>query len=371
MFVLCPTSVILVVLRVVARIKRSEFRKSDYINVATCLLSIIYLGVSIVLIGAISQLLSGKTLAQHINTTIVALIFLVGESLIIPLTKMSIVFLLLEIEYDRKRILVLRALVVMLSAQSLILPLMSVFTCGDTPDGRDWTILTGVVPATESLRCVPPVAIVFLRTFCSGVAELTIFALAIILVSLLRLSAWQKAGVLFSFALGIVLCVASALGAYYENLSYDLYKKHKAEEATLRFFYAHVWLAVEIYFGIILAALMPIRAQFVRAMKQILRFMGWSVSSQKAEVGEDCEITRLGIEPSSTRSEEESDVEAKSEGTLTTSTILTSYASLKTPETLWSPSFSVHKSSGDSNFIETVDMKDDSLETRKASLYAV
>lgn len=280
-----------VILRLAARIKRSEIRASDYLLGFTWVLSLLYLTVSMTVTGSRLGILLPPGLTQKSLAKVIAaerahaLLFLTTPCITVPLAKMSMILLLLEIDYDRTRILVLRSLFLLSAVQGVTLTLFAMFTCGRTSYSESWSLLTSITMESESPICVSPLATVFLRTIVTGLIELGVFVVSLKLVSLLRVCRWQKIGLFSAFSIGIILCIADILGACFEYSAYETFMKTPLPAAR-RFFVGRICVSVEIYLGILLAAILPIRAQTLEFLHRGLHAIGLCRKESK-EVPED------------------------------------------------------------------------------------
>lgn len=266
---------ILVLLRILARARRSALQISDGMLLFTWTITILYFIASVrnevYLAGVVSRQAKGTTLSKNFEThgMIDVVLFEMAQCITVPLSTMSVTLLLIEIEFDKRRLRVLQTLIIFLVIQAFMTCLVVVFTSSRTPSGHPWTVFhPRTLDLTQAHTCVAKTTLVSIRTSCSIIAEITIFVMALVLVAKLRVNSRQKFGLILSFGLGLITCFTSVLSAYYEREAFVLMRKDFLESAK-KFFISHTFGAIEINIGLALAAALPIRAQILRFIQRL------------------------------------------------------------------------------------------------------
>lgn len=297
-------SSILVLLRVLARIKRSEFRKTDLILVAAWGATLNFTIFSIVNQKFMDKIL--RKTRDHIEPSvdlvnrelIGIVIFQASQALMVLLAKISMVLLLLDIDYDRVRLNVLKALVICLSFGTLMTVLSATFSCHITSRKQYWSVLAPNTPLEDGpKKCLPFATSLVMRTVFSALAEFVLFTLAVIMIRMLRVSKWQKFGLLCTFAVGSLSCIASALSVYYSILGNSAVSDLLI--AARYYLISHTFSVLETHSCIAIAALLPIRAQVAKVINQLFRGMKRPSISQEAALVRSSDTSDPGITESS------------------------------------------------------------------------
>ena len=256
------------ILRLVTRYQRSRVRWSDSIALLALISSTLYFVTSIKVARAEHWVYSSSfgTFPSHSAIHLHELVRVAS----ISLAKASVVMLLFEIQPTGKLRMMLVALVCFIGLQILVEEVSVLFMCIGMPHGT-WTLLDSrVVPFGSPAQCIPYQRLIVIYAALNCIVELGTFAIAIHIVSKLKVTRRQKVGLGLTFALGLLTVVASIVTSVLQFQAYtDVLKPQTHQRGLDRFGFANAWSAIEVYLCIWIAAVLPIRALLIRCYKQV------------------------------------------------------------------------------------------------------
>ncbi|KAJ8606542.1 hypothetical protein MRB53_040917 [Persea americana] len=152
---------------------------------------------------------------------------------------------------------------------------MGIFSCVPVTGGGRWSVLEGDVgdsTLSQEQLCVGYQYLYILNTSMNSFVELSTAILALIFVAKVRATTAQKVGLTITFMLGLITIIASAVATAYFFAGF-----HQVKDMTpmailagqRKFFYSNIWGAVEIYMGVFIASILPLRALLMRTWSKI------------------------------------------------------------------------------------------------------
>lgn len=274
--ILYSVSTIVTLLRIAHRRGRASLKASDYLALSAWFASTCFTGS--VLFGAYVNFLEPRSFgaATHALTD---MFFALSLTLVVPLTKISIVLLFLELTPSRWHERTLYTLLALLVASLLSLLAATLFGCYVTPFGRVWSILdtAAVRNKYESSRmaneaallthkCIPQTNVILANSFINVIFEFAIFILALPFVWRLRTSLSQKFGLLAAFALGFFTIAASIIFSVLSSKGYWLLLE--GHPNVMYYYTGGLWGMAEVNAGLAFASLLPLRGLLVKFMSK-------------------------------------------------------------------------------------------------------
>lgn len=274
--VLCTmysVSTILLVIRLYDRLSRGHFRWADRISGIMLILLTLYFTASVALWQA-------KTLSELANTFIFAphlivYFYEVLRTIVVPITKISVIMLLFEIEPIGMQRRCLQGLLGFVFFQVAITGIMSMFGCVFEQDAV-WAILGASKLQMDSesgrtlQKCIKFSRVFLLSAIMNSCTEIAIVGLALLLVWRVKATRSQKWGLSISFLLGFFTISASIISSFHLFTAYKNVQIVRLRPyADRQFVLGHTWAAVEIYLGAIIASLLPIRALLQNTMMHL------------------------------------------------------------------------------------------------------
>lgn len=265
-------SSIFMLLRLYLRLRNRKFGLADALTLTTFVLSTIAYPLSI-WCGYLVLKIRGTFL--HIEQLAMSFFFLnLTVSIIVPLTKSCIIALLQEVEISEFNRRILLSLQILFGLQFIGICIMNFFGCAMSLPGLLWAIIANphIIPEAKNQldqkQCIPRQQFIIFNGTFNAVLEIVIILCAISLVSRVKVGTTQKAGLILTFALGLFTFAASVISTYY------LYKVHEQKSYNFitladSFYSSGIWSCFEIYIGITIASIMPIRAALLAFVNRL------------------------------------------------------------------------------------------------------
>ena len=262
-----PVSTVFMLIRLTHRYQRGSFKQSDIVACLALLASTLFFLCSLWLSGLLYGLHSSKAglFAPRMSIYLYEMTKAAGT----PLSKASVIVLLFEIQPTGWLRAYLYALLSFIVLQIIAGEAVSIFTCVAEPT-RFWAILDQHrlpfdLDSGHAPRCVKTAHSFIFNATANTISEVSTIILAGVLVGRIRASVMQKAGLVFTFLLGVITIGASIAATVYSTRGYKAAQNvADIPEAIRLFFTANMWTTIEVNSAVFIAALLPLRGPIAR-----------------------------------------------------------------------------------------------------------
>lgn len=305
--VLWTISTTIVLARLYIRMRHEKIRSRSDTLTAVCLVpSTVMYAVALVAGWLGFSGLSSQRARRHIIE--VTYFYILSASLVVPLSKVCVVLLLLEVEIARRWRIVLRVIETLLLLTCLANVTVNFFGCYATPeDAIFWTILSGrhgeghLVPVAahqnDQQRCIVRTQWLPINSALTVLCEAVILVCAISLVLRVRTSGAQRVRLLVSFSLGL-LTIAATIVNTRTNLDIYLAQTHDVKVGVPSFYRGGLWTAAEAFAGLIVASILPMTASLVRLMGRVLGRGPSREAASRSEPEGECSANKVDVDGS-------------------------------------------------------------------------
>lgn len=214
------------------------------------------------------------------------LLYALSLTLVVPLTKISIIYLFLELEPERTHRRLLQLLLALITTSVVAFFAVTLFGCQLSPDGHIWSILDRH-RTPDAYHCIPQRNVIIANSATNVIYELAISLLAMPFVYGLRTGFSQKVGLVIAFALGFFTIGASLNFSFLSSKGYTLLLAGKSNPKY--FYIGGLWGIAEVNSALIFANLLPLRGVLLKFMANQFARLGvtksWSSSQIHAQSG--------------------------------------------------------------------------------------
>lgn len=281
--VLYVVSSTFVLFRLYHRHRRSLLRISDYVTLVMLVLSTFFFAINVnlgycILLRPVSTTPLQKAIAAYLT--------LIATRLTIPLIKVSVLLLYLEIAQNVWHKRYIKLLIAFILVTMTVLVFLGIFGCIlQDANGHIWSVLypagldedfdsaaaeTSTGHSTlEHHKCLPQESIVLATAAVNVASELFILILSLPFVYKIKATRVQKIGLSSAFLVGFFTIAASITASLIFSQAYFALLNGKFDARG--FFIADIWSMTELNSGLIFTNLLPVRSILLDFLGRRLR----------------------------------------------------------------------------------------------------
>lgn len=268
-------SAIFVLLRLLDRQRRKMFRMTDILTIC----AFVIWTADIAMVITLGNLAYTQRKGLSAQASILGMAVTTAHYTVTPLARLSVAFLLLELEPPKLHRRLIVVYIVVLTLFMIVNSTLAIFSCRIF-DGFHWDVFHAnslPMPTNSSTdhRCVAQHSSLLLHTIGGIVAVVILFSLALPFVFRLKADRSTKLSLTFFFMLGILNIVTTAMEA--KNDVQAITASDQSQSSLTRsledVIIENYWAAADSAFALSIASILPLRALLIRFFSDLLHMM--------------------------------------------------------------------------------------------------